>query len=352
MTTTMPLRRAGRSGLYLSALGLGLGRWGAPNHASSASCVSAEDGFSILERALELGVTHWDTASGYGEGESERIVGAFFAARGAEVRDQVTLSTKWMGAQGGGRGAIRKAVDSCLRRLRTEYLDVFMLHNPGMDMEGRYLAPVEETWGALADLVHQGKIHYLGVSNAHGINVRDAVTTLHGTGVGLTLVENCYNLLQPGQVGRGLWTDWAHGSSETAFLRELATLGIGLIPFWPLCMGALTGAYRKAHLTAYHSLNETFRAQFLEGRTLEAIEALCGVAERKGLSLAALAIAWLLSKEIVSSVITGVTRLSQLEENARVVGVTLTADEITELEAIAATAESVDDFCRRKFGTP
>lgn len=354
MQTAMPVRRAGQTGLYLPVIGMGLGRWGSPLPGHD-TFVDETQGFEILERALQLGVTHWDTASGYGDGNSERIVGSFFAARGRDVREQVFLSTKWCGPHGCGRGAVRKAVEGCLRRLQTDYLDIFMLHNPGMDAHGNYLAPLDETWGALDDLVGEGKIHYLGLSNAHGINVRDAVESLARVGKDpsrrLALVENNYSLLQRGQVGRGLWTDWRRGSSEEAFLRDLQAQGVGLIPFWPLCMGALTGRYRKHNLAelAPQVKDATFRAQFLEGRTLEAIEALAQFAAQNGVPLSQLAIAWLLSRTPVVSVINGVTSLAQLEDNAAAAQVTLTDEEVAAMEAIAATAETVDEFCARYF---
>jgi len=351
----MPMRRAGKSGLYLPAIGMGLGRWGALQP-GTGKFVDEAEGFEILDRALELGVTHWDTASGYGGGKSEEIVGRYFASRGADVRDRVILSTKWAGSCGAGRGLLRKAVDGCLRRLQTDYLDIFMLHNPCADGQGGYLAPLEETWGALDDLVSQGKIHYLGLSNAHGINLRDAVEALARVGKDssrrLAVVENCYNLLQPYQVGRGLWTDWTHGSSEPAFLRELDTLGVGLIPFWPLAAGALGGRYRQANATEWRARmasNPVFCAQYLEGRTLEAIEQLAQFAEGKGVTLAQLANAWLLTKPYVASVINGVTRLEQLEENAAAAFLSLTAEDVATLESIAATGETVDEFCARFF---
>ena len=355
-SAAMPLRRAGRSGLYLSAIGLGLGRWGADPSAKTSVVSNDADGFAILDRALALGVTHWDTASGYGGGESERIVGRYFAARGQHVRDQVVLTTKWWGEYGLGRGYLRKAVDGCLRRLCTDYLDIFMLHNPCQDAAGNYLAPLEETWGTLDELMTQGKIHYAAISNAHGGNLRDAAAALAAaTGNPshrIALVENNYSLLQPGQVGRGLFTQWRHGSSEAAFLHELDTLGVGLIPFWPLCDGALSGRYRKQTLAQLLPgvSDEAFRAQYLEGRTFDAIEALAVYAEKKGMTLAQLAIAWLLTKPQVTSVITGVTRLPQLEENAQAVAITFSNEELAEIDAIAAQAETVDEFCARYFG--
>ena len=352
--TNMPLRQAGTSGLYLSAIGMGLGRWGntSPEH---ATINNDREGFDLLDRALELGVTHWDTASGYAGGESEAIVGRFFSSRGSKAREAVVISTKWWSEQGLGRGGLRKAVDGCLRRLQTDYLDIFMMHNPCQNEQGEYLAPLEETWGAIDDLMTQGKILYPGISNAHGGNVRDAVAALAAVSSNashrLTLVENNYSLLQRGQVGRGMFTQWQHGSSEAAFLHDLDSLGIGLIPFWPICAGALGGRYRQANLADILPTikNEAFRAQFLTGRTFIAIEALACYAEEHNMTLAQLAMAWLLSKKQVASVITGVTRREQLEENAAAAKICLTDTQLSEINAIADQAETVDEFCARYF---
>ena len=343
------LRRAGRTGLHLPVIGMGLGKWGQPGCDDEAAC------FRILDRALELGVTHWDTASGYGGGNSERIVGRWFASRGKDVRDRIQLSTKWAGPHGAGRGFLRKAVDGCLRRLQTEYLDIFMLHNPCADEHGRYYAPLEETWGTLDDLVSEGKIHYVGLSNAHGINLRDAVHALAAVGKDtsrrLAVVENCYNAIRRGQVGRGLWTDWRRGSSEAAFLDELEVLGVGLIPFWPLAAGALSGRYRKATLRKTLKqcpVHPRFRLEYLVGRTFEAIEELGVFADRKGITLAQLAAAWLLANPRVTSVICGVSSLQQLEENAAAARISLSAAELQQVDSIASGAETVDEFIARE----
>lgn len=353
-TRAMPLRRAGRSGLYLSALGLGTTSWGDQGDGSSVR-VDSKVGHTILDRALEHGITHWDTGSEYGGGDAENIIGEYFASHGADTRNKVILSTKWMGPTGGGRGAVRKAVDGCLRRLQTDYLDIFMLHNPGMDDKGAYLAPIEETWGALDDLVTVGKIHYLGISNAHAINVRDAHEALaraaKDSSRRLALVENCYNVLHRGQVGRGLWTDWVRGSTEAAFLSDLDTLGIGLVPYWAIAQGALSGRYRKncCPYDEKRSRSPQFAAQYLEGPTFDAIEALAQYAEAKGTTLLHLAIAWLLANKHVASVLVGVIAPEHLDQFVGAAHVEFTKDELAEIDAIAATAEDVDTFCKRYF---
>ncbi len=352
---TMPIRRCGRSGLCLSAIGLGLGRFGPPADAP----ITADDednAFRLLDRALELGVTHWDTASGYQGGNSEALVGRWFTARGNDVRDKIILSTKWAGPLGGGRGMIRKAVEGCLRRLHTDYIDMFMLHNP-MWENGQYIVPIEETWGALDELASQGKIHYMGISNAHTINVRDANDALTRVGKDvsrrLAAVENVYNLIRRNQVGRGLWTDWIRGGTEDAFLSDLKNQGIGLIPFWPLADGALGGRYRKDNIaiTRHQAKSDTFRAEYLEGPTFETIEKLGCFADRKGIPLSQLAIAWLLTKPIVASVIVGASSIEHLEGNAAAAFVALSPEEVAEIEQIATGVENVDDFCRRFFGS-
>lgn len=352
-TRTMPLRRCGRSGLMLSAVGLGLGRFG-PDAGRPITADDESRGFALLDRAMELGVTHWDTASGYQGSNSEGLVGRYFAARGPAVRERVILSTKWHGPHGGGRGMIRKAVERSLRLLQTDYLDLFMLHNP-MWERGSYLAPLEETWGTLDDLVTRGRIHYLGISNAHTINVRDAEETLARVGKDgsrrLAAVENVYNLIRRGQVGRGMWTEWERGATESAFLSDLEGRGIGLIPFWPLADGALGGGYRRANLAAARARakNDNFRAEYLEGPTFDAIERLGEFADRKGIPLSQLAIAWLLTKPIVASVIVGASSVEHLTSNAAAAFVSLSAEGVAAVEAIAATAETVDQFIARFF---
>ena len=347
---SVPIRRCGRSGLCLSAVGLGLGGLGPVGREITADDERA--GFSLLDRALELGVTHWDTASGYTDGNSERLVGQWFAARGPDARDRVVLSTKWHSPLGGGRGPIRKAVDGCLRRLRTDYIDLFMLHNPMVEA-GRYLAPLEETWGTLNDLVTRGTVLYLGISNAHGLNVHDAQAALEQTQSGasnrLVAVENHYNMLRPYVAGWGLWTDWARGSEYGEFLDALTGRGMGLIPFWPLADGALSGRYRKANRAQWQgTVRPAFAKEYLEGPNFDVIETLGQFADAKGITLGQLAIAWLLAQEVVPSVIVGTTNPLHLERNATLA--TLSPEDLRHIDTITAQAEPLEETCHRLFG--
>jgi len=350
---TVPVRRCGRSGLCLSAVGLGLAGLGVAGRE-----IDAEDeraAFVLLDRAAELGVTHWDTASGYTGGNSERLVGRWFAARGHDARDRVILSTKWHSPLGGGRGMIRKAVDGCLRRLQTDYIDLFMLHNPMVE-GGRYIAPLAETWGTLNDLVTQGKVHYLGISNAHGINVRDAQAALEQTQPGaskrLVAVENHYNMLRPYVAGWGLWTDWARGSVHREFLDLLAGQGMGLVPFWPLADGALTGRYRNANRDQWLAqLRPMFAKEYFEGPNADVIESLAQFADAKNITLGQLGIAWLLAQNVVPSVIVGTTNIKHLETNAAAAAtLTLSPDDLQQIDTLAAQAEPLEDTCFRLFG--
>ena len=176
----MPCRRVGNSGLFVSTVGLGMWKWGDP--AYDGSRIGDHEGFEVLDRALELGVFHWDTACSYnlGSGNSERLLGRYFAARPRSVREQVVMATKIhnpvraehaMQADftpnqlGASRTYIHFGVDKCLERLQTDYIDLLYLHQNGTDDDGNYRVPIEETWGAFDDLVSQGKVRYLAVSN-------------------------------------------------------------------------------------------------------------------------------------------------------------------------------------------
>ena len=168
----MPCRRVGQSGLFLSAIGLGMWKWGDPLY--DGSRIGDHDGFAVLDRALELGVFHWDTACSYnlGSGNSERLIGRYFASRPTSFREQVVVATKvhnpvrdehqmqadfTPNQMGAGRSYIRFAVDKCLERLQTDHIDLLYLHQDGLDEEGNYRVPLDETWGAFDDLVTQGR---------------------------------------------------------------------------------------------------------------------------------------------------------------------------------------------------
>ena len=328
----MKCRLVGRSGLWVSEVGLGLWKWGDPSY--DGSRVGDHNGFAILDRALELGVFHWDTACSYnrGSGNSERLLGRYFYSRGRAVREKVVLATKIKNPvrpehvmekdatpnQGGAsRVYIRNAVDNCLQRLQTDYIDLVYLHSPVVDDEGNFVVPLEETWGAMDDLITQGKVCYIAVSNHSAAQMNAVQQCLEEVGKDasrrIVAVQNRYSMLE-----RTAVTGEEDGS-EPEFLAACDQMKIGLVPFYPLASGALTGRYRRNNLdqATGRIIDDGAQDTFLTERNLNVIEGLIPLAEKKGITLAQLAIAWLLAKSPVCSVIAGVTRMEHLDDNAQ-----------------------------------
>jgi aryl-alcohol dehydrogenase-like predicted oxidoreductase len=334
---------------------LGLWKWGDPGY--DGSRVGEHEGFRILDRALELGVTHWDTGNSYnmGSGNSERLLGRYFSSRGRRVRERVILATKVKNPvrvehemdrdfspneSGASRRYIIQAVDDCLRRLQTDWIDVLYHHAPCLLPDGSRETPLDETWDAFDHVVREGKVRYLAVSNRTLNQLEEERTALAQVAPNrshrLVAVQNGYNLLQRPRVS-SLEED-ATLADEAAFLDYLAEKRIGLVPYIPLAVGLLTGRYRKGHLDATGRLseeaNESWRDEFLTERNLDLVERLIPIADKKGCTLAQLAIAWLLSHDVICSVIAGVTKMEHLEGNVEACSVSLTEDEVAELDRL------------------
>lgn len=353
----MKYRRMGHSGLWVSEVGLGLWKWGDPSY--DGSRVGEHDGFIILDRALELGVTHWDTANSYnmGSGNSERLIGRYFANRGSKARSEVVLGTKIRNTvkeehvlkqdfspneTGASRRYIMRAVEGSLQRLKTDWIDILYHHMPNLLPDGTWETPLEETWDALNQLVTQGKVRYLAVSNRTAEQLETESEALAAVASNasrrIIAVQNAYNALQrPNVSGLG---DGATLDDEKAFLDYVSQQRIGLVPYIPLAVGLLTGRYRKGALDETGRLSEQagegWRAQFLTERNLNLVEELAAIADNKGCTLAQLAIAWLLSRRGVCSVIAGVTKIEQLEGNAGAVSVPLTESDLETLERLTS----------------
>ncbi|MBN1402007.1 MAG: aldo/keto reductase [Anaerolineae bacterium] len=355
----MNYRRLGRSGLWVSEVGLGLWKWGDPTY--DGSRVGEHAGFEILDRALELGVTHWDTANSYnaGSGNSERLLGRYFASRGSRARDLVVLATKVRNGvrdehelgrtfgpneTGASRKVLLQAVEDCLRRLQTDRIDLLYHHSPALLPDGSWETPLEETWDALNTLVSQGKVLYLGVSNRTRAQLAvesAALAQVAGQAARrIVAVQNGYNLMQRG--GASGHREGAGPAEEARMLAYLAQEGIGLVPYVPLAVGLLTGRYRRGQIDPSGRLSDPADAgwaeRYLTDENLERIEQLIAIAQRLGCTLAQLAIAWLLSHESVPTVIAGVTRLEHLEENAGAPAVSLDAETLAEIDRLTAAA--------------
>lgn len=356
----MNYRRLGDSGLWVSEVGLGLWKWGDPTY--DGSRVGEHEGFQILDRAMELGVTHWDTANSYnaGSGNSERLLGRYFQRRGRRVRDRVVLATKVHNSvrdehelqrdfapneRGASRTYLIRAVEACLCRLQTDYIDLLYHHQPDVLPDGSWETPPEETWDALNQLVEQGKVRYLAVSNRTTAQLDDEVSALAAVAANpsrrIVAVQNRYNLLERPRISskkRGNLGD------EGGFLDYLEGKGMGLVPYMPLAVGLLTGRYRKGHMDESGRLaEESWASELLTDRNLDRVERLLAIAKSKGCRLAQLAIAWLLTHKVTASVIAGVTQMAHLEDNAGAVDVTLEEEELATIDALTSgsTVETV-----------
>ncbi|HSR23175.1 MAG TPA: aldo/keto reductase [Candidatus Eisenbacteria bacterium] len=292
----MENRRFGRTGLRVSRLGLGCGGFGGVG--SDPGLIGrGEDeaaAFAIMDRALELGIDYFDTANSYGGGRSEEIVGRWLRARGA--RDQVVLSTTVFNRMGPGpndaglsRRHLMRAVEDSLRRLQTDWLDLYVTHEVDPD------TPLDETLRALDDLVHQGKVRYVGASNIEAWRLAKSLWISDRLGLArFDVVQNEYNLLN-----RGI---------EAEVLPLAADQVLAVTPFSPLAGGFLTGKYaagREFPAGSRMTLRPEPYAGLLNPGTFRAIDALRAEAAERGVSAAALALAWVHTHPQVTAALIG-----------------------------------------------
>lgn len=309
----MHYTKLGRTGLKVSRLCLGTMNFGPQT--------SEPDSFTIMDRALELGINFFDTANVYGwkkgEGVTEQIVGRWFA-QGNKRRDKVVIATKLYGTMGDWPNEnrlsalhIRRACDESLRRLKTDYIDLYQMHHIDRD------TPWDEIWQAMEVLVQQGKVLYVGSSNFAGWHIARACETASKRNFfGLVCEQSLYNLLDR--------------SVELEVVPACQAYGLGLIPWSPLKVGVLGGALKKA--------SEGRRAGELAQKTidknrnaLERYEAFC---EKLGADPASVALAWLLANPVVTAPIVGPRTLEQLDGSLRALDVRLDQDALKELDAI------------------
>ncbi len=312
----MEYRKLGRSGLSVSEISLG--SW-----LTLGSSVDREATRELVSRAFDLGVNLFDTADVYANGAGEEALG--YALRGIPRR-YVVIATKCffpMSERPNDRGLSRKhvfeSVEGSLRRLGTDYVDLLQCHRADPD------TPIEETVRAFEDLVRQGKILYWGVSEWSAAQIVDACRTADALGAYRPISNQPqYNLLR-----RGV---------EREVLPVCRREGLSQIVFSPLAQGALTGKYsggqRPAGSRAADAARNVFMTQFLAPEVLARTDRLRPIADALGLSLAQLALAWCLAEPNVASAIVGVTRLSQLEDNAKASGLRLPAEVKEELDAL------------------
>lgn len=313
----MELRRLGASGLKVSAIGLGCGAFG--------SRIDLERARSVVDAALDEGVNFFDTADAYGAGKSESFLGEALGGR----RDSVVIATKFANSMGEGelnRGGSRRyivsAVEASLKRLGTDRIDLYQMHQPDND------APIEETLRALDDLVRAGKVLYIGNSNFKGWQISDADwIARNGGATRFVSAQNDYSILE-----RGV---------EAEVLPACERFGLGFLPYFPLALGMLTGKYVRGQGAAEGTrfANPFWKArgqEMLVEETFDRVDALTAWAQERGHSVLELAFAWLLGKPVVSSVIAGATRVEQVQANAQGGAWVLTPAEVEEVAGIAA----------------
>ncbi|MBV9154439.1 MAG: aldo/keto reductase [Alphaproteobacteria bacterium] len=312
----MEERNLGRSGLIVSAVGLGCNNFGGRIDYPATR--------AVVHKALDLGITFFDTSDTYGEqGGSEEFLGRALAGR----RHDIVLASKFARPmdregrlQGASRRYIMSAVEASLKRLNTDYLDLYQQHIADPK------TPIEETLRALDDLVRQGKVRYIGCSTLSAWQVVEAQWV--STHFGLEPYVSCqerYSLLD-----RDL---------DRELMPVVENYRLGLIPFSPLADGMLTGKYRRnAPMPEAARLTTTPRAaeRRLTERNWAVVERLGDFCEARGHTLLELAISWLLHRPAVASVIAGATRPEQVEANVRAAGWTLSREDMDEIDRLTA----------------
>jgi aryl-alcohol dehydrogenase-like predicted oxidoreductase len=293
-------RTLGDSGLIVSTIGLGCNNFGRAGTATETQ----EGTDALIDAAIDAGVTFFDTADIYGKerGLSETLMGASLQGK----RDRIVLATKFghdmAGVNGpdwgvrGSRRYIRLAVESSLRRLRTDWIDLYQLHHPDP------VTPIEETLETLDDLITEGKIRYIGHSNLAGWQIAEAEFTARLAGhPRFVSAQNEYSLLVRG--------------AEREVLPAVNAYGLGFLPFFPLYNGLLTGKFSRSGGPA-DSRIMMLRKHLLDGAPWEAIEAYQAFCDERGVSMLEATFAWLLAQPGLTSVIAGATRPEQIVANA------------------------------------
>ena len=294
MTAEMTYRQLGPSGLTVSTVGLGCNNFGAR--------MADEEVPAVVEAAIDAGITLFDTADAYGNGGgSETLLGKALGSRRSEVIIATKFGADMHGANGpdwgvrGSRRYIRRAVEASLRRLGTDWIDLYQLHTPDPK------TPIEETLAALSELVSEGKVRYIGSSNLTGWQVVDADWTARDGGFeSFISAQNEYS--------------WLARSAEKELIPALEHIGQSLLPYFPLARGLLTGKYRRGE-SAPLGTRLVRQSEVLEHADFDTVEALQSFADDRGITMLHLAIGGLAAQPTVGSVIAGATSVDQVRQN-------------------------------------
>ena len=310
----MEIRNLGQSGLRVSSIGLGCNNFGGRIDEAATK--------AVIHKALDLGITLFDTADVYGErGGSETLMGRILG----DNRKRIVLATKFAMPMddsgekvGGSRRYIMTAIEDSLRRLKTDHIDLYQMHQTDPR------TPIEETLRTLDDLISQGKVRYVGCSNFPAWQMTEAAWTARSAGLnGFVSCQDEYSLI--------------HRRPEAELLPAARKMGFGLLPYFPLASGLLTGKYRRnVSLPAGTRLANTQRLadRYLTERNWAIAEKLGDFAEGHGRTMLELAFSWLLAQSPVASVIAGATKPEQLEQNVKAGSWALTAEELAEIDQI------------------
>ncbi|WP_435300460.1 aldo/keto reductase [Timonella sp. A28] len=297
------LRRLGHSGLTVSAIGLGCNNLGRTHTATESLKVST----TVVRAAIDAGITLFDVADNYGKtpGVSEEFLGKALGSQ----RENVIVATKFgmnnagiSGPDFGARGSrayIMRCVEGSLRRLNTDYIDLYQHHTPDLH------TPIDETLSALDDLITQGKVRYIGHSNRSGWQVAQAEYVARELGTARFISsQNHYNLLDR--------------RAELEIVPAAQEFGLGVLPYFPLANGLLTGKYSKNNAPADGRVTHS-KPELLETAPWDALAQLEDFARERNMTLLEVAFSWLAAQPVVSSVIAGATSIAQINQNAQAI---------------------------------
>jgi aryl-alcohol dehydrogenase-like predicted oxidoreductase len=308
----MKTRTLGKSGPVVTLVGLGCNNFG--------WFIDEERSRKTLARALDLGITLLDTADMYGRGGSEMLLGKYLGAH----RKNVVLATKFglpMDDAGTMKGASRRyilsAVEASLRRLKTDWIDLYQVHRPDPE------TPIEETLRALEDLIQQGKVRFIGLSNHPAWKVVEAQWTARTQSIhGFVSCQDEYSLLVR--------------EPERELIPMAEAYGLGVLPYFPIASGLLSGKYKKNAIPAGTRLAnmKALADKYTNEKNWTIVESLEAFCSKRGHTLLELAFSWLVSKPVISSVIAGATSPEQIEQNVAAANWELTAEDLAEIDRL------------------
>ncbi len=306
------MRRAAIGGIEVSVVGLGCNNLG--------RALDLEQSKSLVGAALDLGVDYFDTASNYGEGNSEAFLGEALAGR----RHEAVVATKfgvpvpgWEGSGGASPDYVRQCTERSLRGLQTDYIDLLMIHFPDPE------TPIEETLGAMATLVEEGKVREVGCSNFTGSQLDEAIAAADAADLPRLVCDQVHYSM-------------VHRDPETDGVSEACGRhGIALLPYYPLASGLLTGKTRRGQEPQGRLRMDRYQ-EFLSDENFDLVERLAVYAGERDLTMVQVALGWLLSRPVVPAVTAGATSVEQLKSNVAAADWAPSTEDLAALEAVLA----------------